>query len=114
RCERQQSHLAGAPGGVAVLAAPETDDGAPGRRFTSGDLLHERGQRLGIPTPDRRSAAGDESRDVLAGRLHFVVFTSSSSLRRLHWAAFAAAFLAFLCSRTFASGSGETMSATLR
>src|SRR5690606_18817292 len=83
------------------LAAPEPDDGAPGGRRSPGDLLHEGGQHLDIPAPGLRGDAGDEPGDIRAGLLH--AFTR-----------FAAAFMAFLSSRTFVSASGETMSATLR
>src|SRR5690606_36366207 len=96
-------HLTGASGRVAVLAVPEADDGAPGLRLATGYLLHERGQRLGIPSPHGRAAVCDEPRDIHTGGLHCAALD-----------AFAVAFIAFLCSRTLASDSGETMSATLR
>src|SRR5690606_35055459 len=100
RGEAEQAAVALRAGGVAVVAGAEPDDRAPGLRLAAGDLLHERGQRLGVASADRGGGAGDQAGDVVSCGLHFP--------------AFAAAFMAFLCSRTLASDSGETMSATLR
>lgn len=99
--EAQNAAVALRPGGVAIVAGAEPDDRAPGLRFVSGDVPQESGQRLRVTATHGRGGTGDQPGDVVPGRLHYV-------------AAFAAAFIAFLYSRTFVSDSGDTMSATLR